>query len=118
MCGCEEGYTEVMTSDGLLDQCTLIPVLEIPTAGDNRADVKTIRAFSPTQPEVSAPGRAGRTWFLQPFGPGGSQIRSNGFDKRGNLQKQREPVKGLRENKRTKIKTQGQKSNSVMFLET
>lgn len=73
VCGCEEGYTEVMTSDGLLDQCTLIPVLEIPTAGDNRADVKTIRAFSPTQPEVSAPGRAGRTWFLQPFGPGGSR---------------------------------------------
>uniref|UniRef100_A0A674P765 Thrombospondin, type I, domain containing 7Aa n=1 Tax=Takifugu rubripes TaxID=31033 RepID=A0A674P765_TAKRU len=71
VCGCEEGYTEVMTSDGLLDQCTLIPVLEIPTAGDNRADVKTIRAFSPTQPEVSAPGRAGRTWFLQPFGPDG-----------------------------------------------
>lgn len=75
VCGCEEGYTEVMTSDGLLDQCTLIPVLEIPTAGDNRADVKTIRAFSPTQPEVSAPGRAGRTWFLQPFGPGGSRYR-------------------------------------------
>lgn len=70
VCGCEEGYTEVMTSDGLLDQCTVIPVLEIPTAGDNKADVKTIRAFSPTQPEASTPGRAGRTWFLQPFGPG------------------------------------------------
>uniref|UniRef100_H3CL39 Thrombospondin type-1 domain-containing protein 7A n=1 Tax=Tetraodon nigroviridis TaxID=99883 RepID=H3CL39_TETNG len=70
VCGCEEGYTEVMTSDGLLDQCTVIPVLEIPTAGDNRADVKTIRAFSPTQPEASVPGRAGRTWFLQPFSPG------------------------------------------------
>ncbi|TMS18078.1 Thrombospondin type-1 domain-containing protein 7A [Larimichthys crocea] len=71
VCGCEEGYTEVMTSDGLLDQCTVIPVLEIPTAGDNKADVKTIRAFSPTQPEASTPGRAGRTWFLQPFGPDG-----------------------------------------------
>lgn len=70
VCGCEEGYTEVMTSDGLLDQCTVIPVLEIPTAGDNKADVKTIRAFSPTLPEASTPGRAGRTWFLQPFGPG------------------------------------------------
>uniref|UniRef100_A0A3Q3WEJ1 Thrombospondin type-1 domain-containing protein 7A n=1 Tax=Mola mola TaxID=94237 RepID=A0A3Q3WEJ1_MOLML len=68
VCGCEEGYTEVMTSDGLLDQCTVIPVLEIPTAGDNKADVKTIRAFGPTQPEASTPGRAGRTWFLQPFG--------------------------------------------------
>lgn len=70
VCGCDEGYTEVMTSDGLLDQCTVIPVLEIPTAGDSRADVKTIRAVSPTQPSNSLPGRAGRTWFLQPFGPG------------------------------------------------
>lgn len=70
VCGCEDGYTEVMTSDGLLDQCTVIPMLEFPTAGDNRADVKTIRAFNPTQPAASAPGRAGRTWFLQPFGPG------------------------------------------------
>ncbi|XP_026204991.1 thrombospondin type-1 domain-containing protein 7A isoform X2 [Anabas testudineus] len=71
VCGCEEGYTEVMTSDGLLDQCTVIPVLEIPTTGDNKADVKTIRAFNPTQPAVSTPGRVGRTWFLQPFGPDG-----------------------------------------------
>ncbi|XP_077362253.1 thrombospondin type-1 domain-containing protein 7A-like [Festucalex cinctus] len=71
VCGCEEGYTEVMTSDGLLDQCTVIPVLEIPTAGDNKADVKTIRAFNPTQPAISPPGRVGRTWFLQPFGPDG-----------------------------------------------
>uniref|UniRef100_A0A674EB22 Thrombospondin type-1 domain-containing protein 7A n=1 Tax=Salmo trutta TaxID=8032 RepID=A0A674EB22_SALTR len=71
VCGCEERYTEVMTSDGLLDQCTVIPVLEIPTAGDNRADVKTIRAVSPTQPSNSLPGRAGRSWFLQPFGPDG-----------------------------------------------
>lgn len=70
VCGCEEGYTEVMTSDGLLDQCTVIPVLEIPTAGDNKADVKTIRGFNPTQPAVGPPGRVGRTWFLQPFGPG------------------------------------------------
>lgn len=70
VCGCEEGYTEVVMSDGLLDQCTVIPVLEIPTGGDNRADVKTIRAFNPAQPEASSPGRAGRTWFLQPFSPG------------------------------------------------
>uniref|UniRef100_A0A669ELV6 Thrombospondin type-1 domain-containing protein 7A n=1 Tax=Oreochromis niloticus TaxID=8128 RepID=A0A669ELV6_ORENI len=74
VCGCEDGYTEVMTSDGLLDQCTVIPVLEIPTAGDNKADVKTIRAFNPTQPAASSPGRAGRTWFLQPFGPGNRVI--------------------------------------------
>ncbi|XP_043995053.1 thrombospondin type-1 domain-containing protein 7A isoform X3 [Gambusia affinis] len=72
VCGCEEGYTEVMTSDGGLDQCTVIPVLEIPTASDNKADVKTIRAYNPVQPAASAPGRAGRTWFLQPFGPDGT----------------------------------------------
>ncbi|XP_036395010.1 thrombospondin type-1 domain-containing protein 7A isoform X1 [Megalops cyprinoides] len=71
VCVCEEGFTEVMTSDGLLDQCTLIPVLEIPTAGDNKADVKTSRAINPTQPTSSQPGRSGRTWFLQPFGPDG-----------------------------------------------
>ncbi|XP_061597146.1 thrombospondin type-1 domain-containing protein 7A [Cololabis saira] len=71
VCGCEKGYTEVMTSDGMLDQCTVIPMLEFPTAGDNKADVKTIRAFNPTLPAASAPGRAGRTWFLQPFGPDG-----------------------------------------------
>uniref|UniRef100_A0A8C9T5G6 Thrombospondin type-1 domain-containing protein 7A n=1 Tax=Scleropages formosus TaxID=113540 RepID=A0A8C9T5G6_SCLFO len=71
VCGCEEGYTEVMTSDGLLDQCTLIPVLEIPTAGDSKADVKTIRAANPTLPTSNQPGRSGRTWFLQPFGPDG-----------------------------------------------
>ena len=70
VCGCIDGYTEVMSSDGQLDQCTLIPVLEIPTAGDNRADVKTIRGLNPTQPAASTPSRVGRTWFLQPFGPG------------------------------------------------
>ncbi|KAJ8267352.1 hypothetical protein COCON_G00125240, partial [Conger conger] len=69
VCGCEEGYTEVLSSDGLLDQCTLIPVLEIPTAGVNEADVKTIRAAGPTLHPGNRAGRAARTWFLQPFGP-------------------------------------------------
>ncbi|XP_039592490.1 thrombospondin type-1 domain-containing protein 7A [Polypterus senegalus] len=71
VCGCEEGYTEVMTSDGMLDQCTLIPVLEIPTVGDKKADVKTSRAINPTQPSTTQSGRGGRAWFLQPFGPDG-----------------------------------------------
>ncbi|XP_029022153.1 thrombospondin type-1 domain-containing protein 7A [Betta splendens] len=72
VCGCDDGYTEVMTSDGLLDQCTVIPVLEIPTVdNNNRAGVKTIRAFNPTQPADGTSGRLGRTWFLQPFGPDG-----------------------------------------------
>lgn len=67
---CEEGYTEMLTSEGLLDQCALIPVLEIPTAGNKNADVKTSRASNPTLPTTVQPGRSGRTWYLQPFGPG------------------------------------------------
>ncbi|MBN3284286.1 THS7A protein, partial [Polyodon spathula] len=71
VCGCEVGFTEVMTSDGMLDQCTLIPVLEVPTVGDKKADVKTSRAINPTKPSTNQPGRGGRTWFLQPFGQDG-----------------------------------------------
>uniref|UniRef100_H2ZWX4 Thrombospondin type 1 domain containing 7A n=1 Tax=Latimeria chalumnae TaxID=7897 RepID=H2ZWX4_LATCH len=71
VCGCEEGYTEVMTSDGTLDQCTLIPVLEIPTSGDKKGDVKTSRAVNPTPPSNNQSGRGAKTWFLQPFGPDG-----------------------------------------------
>lgn len=70
---CEEGFTEVLTAEGELEQCTPIPVLEIPTAGDKKADVKTSRAVNPTLPTTEQPGRAGRTWYLQPFGPGECQ---------------------------------------------
>lgn len=69
-CSCEEGYTEVLSSNGTLEQCTLIPVVVIPTMEDKRGDVKTSRAVHPTQPSTNATGR-GRTWFLQPFGPDG-----------------------------------------------
>ncbi|KYO26723.1 hypothetical protein Y1Q_0019191 [Alligator mississippiensis] len=69
-CSCEEGYTEVMSSDGTLEQCTLIPVVVIPTSEDKKGDVKTSRAVNPTQPSSNQSGR-GRTWFLQPFGPDG-----------------------------------------------
>lgn len=68
-CRCEEGYTEVMSSNSTLEQCTLIPVVVIPTVEDKRGDVKTSRAVHPTQPSTNPAGR-GRTWFLQPFGPG------------------------------------------------
>lgn len=68
-CICEEGYTEVMSSNGTLEQCTLIPVVAIPTVEDKKGDVKTSRAVNPTQPSNTQAGR-GRTWFLQPFGPG------------------------------------------------
>ncbi|XP_029444834.1 thrombospondin type-1 domain-containing protein 7A isoform X2 [Rhinatrema bivittatum] len=70
-CGCEEGYTEVTSSDGTLDQCTLIPVVVIPTTDDKKGDVKTSRAVNPTQPSNNPSGRGGRTWFLQPFGQDG-----------------------------------------------
>ncbi|KAB1275953.1 Thrombospondin type-1 domain-containing protein 7A [Camelus dromedarius] len=69
-CSCEEGYTEVMSSNGTLEQCTLIPVVVMPTVEDKRGDVKTSRAVHPTQPSSNPAGR-GRTWFLQPFGPDG-----------------------------------------------
>ncbi|XP_052002644.1 thrombospondin type-1 domain-containing protein 7A-like [Xyrauchen texanus] len=71
LCMCEEGYTEVLTVEGKLEQCTPIPVLEIPTAGDKKADVKTSLAINPTLPTTTQPGRVGRTWYLQPFGPDG-----------------------------------------------
>ncbi|KAM6967936.1 thrombospondin type-1 domain-containing protein 7A-like [Aplochiton taeniatus] len=72
VCVCEEGYTEVLSSGGQLDQCAPIPVLEIPTAGDKKADVKTSRAINPTLPATLQPGRPGRTWYLQPFGQDGT----------------------------------------------
>ncbi|XP_046895248.1 thrombospondin type-1 domain-containing protein 7A [Hypomesus transpacificus] len=71
VCMCEEGYTEVLSTDGLLERCTPIPILEIPTAEDKRGDVKTSRAINPTLPTTIQPGRSGRTWYLQPFGPDG-----------------------------------------------
>ncbi|XP_061918683.1 thrombospondin, type I, domain containing 7Ab [Entelurus aequoreus] len=71
VCVCEEGFTEVLSPSGLLAQCAPIPVLEIPTAGDKKGDVKTSRAINPTLPATTQPGRTGRTWYLQPYGPDG-----------------------------------------------
>ncbi len=70
ICMCEEGFTEVLSPAGQLDQCAPIPILEIPTAGDKKGDVKTSRAINPTLPTTILPGRTGRTWYLQPYGPG------------------------------------------------
>lgn len=67
---CEEGFTEVLAPTGQLDQCAPIPILEIPSAGDKKGDVKTSRAINPTLPTTTLPGRTGRTWYLQPYGPG------------------------------------------------
>ncbi|XP_037532443.1 thrombospondin type-1 domain-containing protein 7A [Nematolebias whitei] len=71
VCMCDEGFTEVLSSDGQLTQCAPIPILEIPTAGDKKGDVKTSRAVNPTLPTTVQPGRTGRTWYLQPYGPDG-----------------------------------------------
>uniref|UniRef100_A0A8C7X202 Thrombospondin type-1 domain-containing protein 7A n=1 Tax=Oryzias sinensis TaxID=183150 RepID=A0A8C7X202_9TELE len=71
VCMCEEGFTEVLSPAGQLRECAPIPVLEIPTAGDKKGDVKTSRAVNPTLPSTLQPGRSGRTWYLQPYGPDG-----------------------------------------------
>lgn len=70
VCMCDEGFTEVLAPTGQLDQCAPIPILEIPSAGDKKGDVKTSRAINPTLPTTTLPGRTGRTWYLQPYGPG------------------------------------------------
>lgn len=70
VCECEEGYTEVLSPEGLLQQCAQIPVLEIPTAGSKNEDMKTSRAIDPTASTTDEPGSTGRTWYLKPFGPG------------------------------------------------
>ncbi|TSK20124.1 Thrombospondin type-1 domain-containing protein 7A [Bagarius yarrelli] len=71
VCVCEEGYTEVLSTDGLLQHCAQIPVLEIPTAGSKDEDVKTSRAVDSTASTTGQPGHTGRTWYLKPFGPDG-----------------------------------------------
>ncbi|CAL8261295.1 unnamed protein product [Boreogadus saida] len=71
LCQCEEGYTEVLFFTGQLNHCAPIPVVEVPTAGDKKGDVKTSRAVHPTPPSTTQPGRSGRTWYLQPYGQDG-----------------------------------------------
>ncbi|CAL8355972.1 unnamed protein product [Arctogadus glacialis] len=71
LCQCEEGYTEVLFFTGQLNHCAPIPVVEVPTAGDKKGDVKTSRAVNPTPPSTTQPGRSGRTWYLQPYGQDG-----------------------------------------------
>lgn len=70
VCMCEEGFTEVLSPSGQLEQCAPIPILEIPTGGKSLGEVKTSRAINPTLPTSTLPGRTGRTWYLQPYRPG------------------------------------------------
>lgn len=55
---------------GQLTQCAPTPILEIPTWEDKKGDVKTIRAIDTPSPTSVLPGLPGRTWYLQPYGPG------------------------------------------------
>ncbi|XP_066542938.1 thrombospondin type-1 domain-containing protein 7B [Hoplias malabaricus] len=64
VCGCERGYTEVMTSHGFLDYCTRTP------GGDNRkADVKT--SSGRLKPGPSHIQDFFSEWSLQPLSPDG-----------------------------------------------
>lgn len=70
VCTCRPGFTEVFLHTGQLNQCAPIPILEIPTWEDKKGDVKTIRAIDTPSPTPVLPGLPGRTWYLQPYGPG------------------------------------------------
>uniref|UniRef100_A0A672KE66 Thrombospondin type-1 domain-containing protein 7B-like n=1 Tax=Sinocyclocheilus grahami TaxID=75366 RepID=A0A672KE66_SINGR len=63
VCGCEKGFTEVMTSHGFLDYCTRIPGLD-----HKKADVKTTAGR--LRPEHARNKNHIKDWALQPLGPG------------------------------------------------
>uniref|UniRef100_A0A8C9SRK1 Thrombospondin type-1 domain-containing protein 7A n=1 Tax=Scleropages formosus TaxID=113540 RepID=A0A8C9SRK1_SCLFO len=64
VCGCEKGYTEVMTTHGFLDYCTKTP------GGENKkADVKT--SSGRFKPGTSQMHDFLNGWSLQPVGPDG-----------------------------------------------
>ncbi|KTF84220.1 hypothetical protein cypCar_00007745 [Cyprinus carpio] len=64
VCGCEKGFTEVMTSHGFLDYCTRIPGLD-----HKKADVKTTAGR--LRPEHAWNKNHIKDWALQPLGPDG-----------------------------------------------
>uniref|UniRef100_A0A3B4YAH4 Thrombospondin type-1 domain-containing protein 7A n=1 Tax=Seriola lalandi dorsalis TaxID=1841481 RepID=A0A3B4YAH4_SERLL len=64
VCGCEKGYTEVMTTHGFLDYCTRTPGVD----NNKKADVKTNSGRlkpGPTQAQDLF-----TEWTLRPVGPG------------------------------------------------
>lgn len=68
VCGCEKGYTEVMTTHGFLDYCTKTP------GGDNKkADVKTNSGR--LKPGPSQIQDFFGEWSLRPVGPGNLKCR-------------------------------------------
>ncbi|MBN3300954.1 THS7B protein, partial [Amia calva] len=64
VCGCEKGYTEVMTAYGFLDYCT-----KTPGADNKKADVKT--SAGKFKPGTSKIQDFFKEWSIQPFGPDG-----------------------------------------------
>ncbi|KAG8432280.1 hypothetical protein GDO86_016793 [Hymenochirus boettgeri] len=63
-CGCEQGYTEIMRSNGFLDYC-----LKVPGTKSKKADVKSFvsksKEINSKIPEIF------RGWSIQPFDPDG-----------------------------------------------
>ncbi|KAM4608386.1 thrombospondin type-1 domain-containing protein 7B [Polymixia lowei] len=64
VCGCEKGYTEVMTTHGFLDYCT-----RTPGADNKKADVKTNSGRLKPGPSRSRDFFS--EWSLRPVGPDG-----------------------------------------------
>lgn len=64
VCGCEKGYTEVMTSHGFLDYCTRTPGVD----HSKKADVKTNSGR--LKPRPSQANDLFSEWTLRPVGPG------------------------------------------------
>lgn len=64
VCGCERGYTEVMSTHGFLDYCT-----KTPGADNKKADVKT--SSGRLKPGTTQIQDFFGEWSLQPLGPDG-----------------------------------------------
>ncbi|XP_047227142.1 thrombospondin type-1 domain-containing protein 7B isoform X3 [Girardinichthys multiradiatus] len=65
VCGCEKGYTEVMTSHGFLDYCTRTPGVD----NSKKADVKTNSGR--LKPRPSQANDLFSEWTLRPIGQDG-----------------------------------------------
>ncbi|XP_046713402.1 thrombospondin type-1 domain-containing protein 7B isoform X2 [Silurus meridionalis] len=61
-CGCEKGFTEVMTSNGFLDYCTKSPGTDNKKANVKRSGGRLRRTHQQNE---------SRAWTLQPLGPDG-----------------------------------------------
>lgn len=66
VCGCERGYTEVMTTHGFLDYCTRTPGV---WDSNKKADVKT-GSSGGFKPGSSPAQDLFSEWTLRPIGPG------------------------------------------------